>query len=251
MIPISSEEIQGQHKKPETVSQELNGTRNRTPRAIFYGRFEAIVIYVEAEEGGKMKAWAVPISIGFVFFLTMSIVQAADFSAEVFNTHQGQATQAKIYVQTDKIRMDTPGTDEYTILRTDKRVIWIVIPEEKSYLEIRSSQPRESDVKMKGEVRRHYLSSETLNGHATKKYEVHYLDKDTLHKAHQWIATDLNYPIKISALDGSWSTEYRNIRIGSQPDSLFEIPEGFDMISRSGPPPSESETDTNPPAKGK
>ena len=42
---------------------------------------------------------------------------------------------------------------------------------------------------MKGEVNRQYLTSETVNGYATKKYEVHYLDKDTLHKAHQWIAS--------------------------------------------------------------
>ena len=195
-----------------------------------------------------MRVWAVLGSILFVFFLTIGLVRAADFSADVFNTYQGQATQAKIFVQMEKIRMETPGIEEYTILRTDKRVIWIVIPEEKTYIEIQSSQPQGAGVKMKGEVSRQYLSSETVNGYATNKYEVHYLDKDTLHKAHQWIASDLNYPIKISALDGSWSTEYRNIRIGLQPDNLFEIPQGFDKISRSEPSPSESKPD---PVKGK
>lgn len=198
-----------------------------------------------------MRVWAVPVSILFAFFLTIGVVQGADFSADVFNTHQGQAIQGKIYVQKDKIRMETPGAEEYTILRSDKRVIWIVIPEEKSYIEIRSSQPQGSEVKMKGEIRRHYLSSETVNGHATEKYEVHYLDKETLHKAYQWIATDLNYPIKISALDGSWTTEYRNIRIGSQPENLFEIPQGFDKVSRSEPSPSGTEPDAKFPAKGK
>ena len=195
-----------------------------------------------------MRVWAVLGSILFVFFLTIGLVRAADFSADVFNTYQGQATQAKIFVQMEKIRMETPGIEEYTILRTDKRVIWIVIPEEKTYIEIQSSQPQGAGVKMKGEVSRQFLSSETVNGYATNKYEVHYLDKDTLHKAHQWIASDLNYPIKISALDGSWSTEYRNIRIGLQPDNLFEIPQGFDKISRSEPSPSDSKPD---PVKGK
>jgi hypothetical protein len=178
----------------------------------------------------------------FAFFLMVGLVQAADFSAEVFNTYQGQATQSKVYVQEGKIRLETLGTEEYTILRTDKKVIWIVIPEEKTYLEIQSLNSQGAGEKMKGEVNRQYLSSETVNGYATKKYEVHYLDKDTLHKAHQWISSDLNYPIKISALDGSWSTEYRNIRIGSQADSLFEIPQGFDRISRSDPSSSESKS---------
>ena len=198
-----------------------------------------------------MKGRGILVLIVFAFFLTTGLARAADFSADVFNTQQGQATYAKIYVQTNKMRLETPGAEEYTILRPDLSVIWIVIPEEKTYLEIRSSQPLEGDGKMKGEVERHYLSSETIDGHETKKFEVHYLDKKNLRKAHQWIATDLNYPIKISALDGSWSTEYRNIRIASQPDNLFEIPPGFDKISRPEATPSESELAANPPAKGK
>ena len=195
-----------------------------------------------------MKVWISLVSFISVFLLPLGLLQAGDFSADVINTHRGQVTRAKIYVQMGKIRMETHGTEEFTVLRADKKVIWIVIPEEKTYIEIQSPQSQETGINMKGEVKRQYLSSETMNGHETKKYEVHYLDKDTLHKVHQWIASDLNYPIKISALDGSWSTEYRNIRIGSQPDSLFEIPQGFDKISRSEPSPSESKPD---PTKGK
>lgn len=198
-----------------------------------------------------MKGLRVLIFLLPAFFLTVGLAQAVDFSADVFNTHQGQATQAKIYVKAGKIRMETPGTEEYTILRTDKKVIWLVVPEEKTYIEVHSPQPPGTGEKIKGEVNRQYLISETVNGYATKKYEVHYLDKETLHKAHQWIAQDLNYPIKISDLDGSWSTEYRNIRIGPQADSLFEIPQGFDKISRSDPSPSESKPAANPPPKGK
>ena len=195
-----------------------------------------------------MKGLCVLFSFLPAVFLTAGSAQAVDFSADVFNTHAGQTTQSKVYVKGGKIRMETPGTEEYTILRTDKRVIWLVVPEEKTYLEIHSPQPPGTGEKMKGEVSRQYLISETVNGYATKKYEVHYLDKDTLHKAHQWIAQDLNYPIKISALDGSWSTEYRNIRIGPPAESLFEIPPGFDKISRSEPVPSGSKPD---PAKEK
>jgi len=190
-----------------------------------------------------MRIGSIFLLIGVVFLLPLGSAQAADFSAEVVNTNQGQTTRAKIFIQTDKIRMETPGTEEYTILRSDRKVIWIVIPEEKTYIEIQSPHVRGAEVKMKGELKREYLSSETVNGYATQKYEVHYLDKDTVHKAHQWVASDLNYPIKISALDGSWSTEYRNIRVGPQADSLFEIPEGFDRISKSDPPPAESKPD--------
>lgn len=46
-------------------------------------------------------------------------------------------------------------------------------------------------------------------------------------KSHQWVATDIHFPIKTAAIDGSWSMEYRNIRMGPKPDSLFEIPKGY------------------------
>jgi hypothetical protein len=187
----------------------------------------------------------------FILLLAAGLARAADFSAEVVNTYEGQTTLARIFVQTDKIRMETRGTEEYTILRSDKKVIWIVVPEEKMYIEIQSPQIAGSAAKMKGEIKREYLLSETVNGYPAKKYEVHYIDKDTLHKAHQWIASDLNYPIKISGLDGSWSTEYRNIQVGPQADTLFEIPEGFDRISRSAPSPADAKPEAEAPAKAK
>jgi hypothetical protein len=31
----------------------------------------------------------------------------------------------------------------------------------------------------------------------------------------------------MEAVDGSWSVEYKNVSLGPQPDSLFEVPEGF------------------------
>ena len=171
---------------------------------------------------------------------------AIDFSADVINSMQGQTSQSKIFVKPEKIRMETEGLESYTILRMDKNLIWIVVPEEKTFIEVKSEQSRRSSEKIKGEISRTYLSSETINGYATKKYEVQYVDKNTVQKAYQWVATDLNCPIKISAVDGGWYTEYRNILVGTQPDRLFEVPEGFERVARSEPSQPES---TPPPAK--
>ncbi len=41
---------------------------------------------------------------------------------------------------------------------------------------------------------------------------------------YEWVASDINFPIKTMAVNGNWSIEYSNIRT-SVPDSLFEIPE--------------------------
>ena len=44
---------------------------------------------------------------------------------------------------------------------------------------------------------------------------------------YQWIATDINFPVKTASVDGSWTTEYKNIKMGGQPDDLFEVPDGY------------------------
>jgi hypothetical protein len=90
--------------------------------------------------------------------------------------------------------------------------------------------------KVKGEVSRKKIGSETVNGHPTTKYEVTAKTDDKVTQIHQWWATDIHFPVKTAAVDGSWSMEYRDIKIGSQPDSLFEVPAGYKKMSIPGMP---------------
>ncbi|MDI6755354.1 MAG: hypothetical protein QME78_13285 [Thermodesulfobacteriota bacterium] len=176
-----------------------------------------------------------------VFVLIMSLtifnsVFAAEFSADMINKAQGQTLQSKIYMKKNKIRLETKGEEAYSIVRTDKNVAWMVFPKDKAYMEMIPQGPQVQGEKLKGEVSRKYLGSETIDGRPTKKYEVILKDADISDKAYQWMATDLNYPIKISAVDGSWSTEYKNIKVGAQPDSLFELPAGYEKMAMPGMP---------------
>ena len=41
-------------------------------------------------------------------------------------------------------------------------------------------------------------------------------------------------PVKTAAADGSWTVEYKNIDRGSQADSLFEVPAGFQKTAMPG-----------------
>lgn len=176
-----------------------------------------------------------------VFVLIMSLticnsVFAAEFSADMINKAQGQTLQSKIYMKKNKIRLETKGEEAYSIVRTDKNVAWMVFPKDKAYMEMVPQGPQVQGEKLKGEVSRKYLGSETIDGRSTKKYEVILKDADISDKAYQWVATDLNYPIKISAVDGSWSTEYKNIKAGAQPDTLFELPAGYEKMAMPGMP---------------
>ncbi|MBM4330849.1 MAG: hypothetical protein FJ117_06415 [Deltaproteobacteria bacterium] len=183
-----------------------------------------------------MKKLSIPVVILTIAFVFTGSVFAAEFSADMISKAQGEKLQSKIYMKKNKIRLETKGEEAYSILRTDKNVAWMVFPKDKAYMEMVPKGPQVQGEKLRGEVSRKYLGSETIDGRPTKKYEVTLKDADISDKAYQWVATDLNYPIKISAVDGSWSTEYKNIKVGAQPDSLFELPAGYEKMAMPGMP---------------
>jgi hypothetical protein len=162
---------------------------------------------------------------------------ALDFSSDMVSTSHGQKQTSRIYMQGTKMRMESGQQPGYTIMRPDKNVVWMVMPEQKSYMEMRfdpSKQPRSGE-KVQGEVSRKLLGTETVDGHPCRKYEVTYKDKETSQKMYQWMATDINFPVKTAAIDGAWMVEYRNIKLAAQPGSLFEVPAGFRKTSMNLP----------------
>jgi hypothetical protein len=211
------------------------------------------VVYVDGIDPRRdfMKNFLIPL-----FVLTMNLAffgnaLAAEFSAYMNNKAQGQPVQSKIYMKNDKVRIETKGEEAYSIVRIDKNVVWMVFPKGKTYMEMVPHERQVPGEKLKGEVSRKYVGSETVNGYPTKKYEVTVKDGEMSDKAHQWVSTDLNYPIKISAIDGSWSTEYKNIKMGSQPDSLFELPAGYEKMAMPGLPGIVPESGSLPAKRGK
>ncbi len=159
-------------------------------------------------------------------------VCAVEMTADMI-MKQGNTTQnGEMALKGEKMRFQMKGQKEYTIMRMDKKVTWMVMPSEKAYMEMAydpTKSPRVEE-KQKGEVERKLIGSETIDGHPTKKYEVTVKDEKGTTKLYQWIATDLNFPIKTAAVDGSWSHEYRNIK-KSAPDSLFEVPSGYQKMA--------------------
>jgi hypothetical protein len=160
-------------------------------------------------------------------------VYAMDFSADIVMTSAGQTNTSKVFVKGTKMRMDQPGRPMYTIMRGDKDLSWIVMTDQKAYMEAKSDpkQRPATEEKVRGEVSRKLIGNDTVDGRATKKYEVTYKDAERTSKMYQWIAPDIKFPVKSAAIDGSWTVEYRNVKMGSQPDSLFEIPAGYKKMA--------------------
>ena len=74
------------------------------------------------------------------------------------------------------------------------------------------------------------MGTETLDGHPTTLYEVHAQEGTTIVDYYQWLATDIHFPLKLVRKDGSWSVEYRRVRMGHVSDFLFELPVNFQPL---------------------
>jgi hypothetical protein len=178
-----------------------------------------------------MKKTVCTLFVTFVCLVVAGYALALEFSADMISKSKGQAMQGKIYVKNDRSRMEMQGTPHYTIARHDLRKTWVVMPGQKTYMETVYKESERPGEKVQGEISRKVVGAERVDGHPATKYEVTFKQGKNVMKSYQWIATDINFPIKTAAVDGSWEMEYRNIRMGSPSASLFEVPAGFKKMT--------------------
>jgi len=166
----------------------------------------------------------------FVLFFS-GMASAFEFSADTITTMKdGQKVAGKMYFKPDKFRMDMKtNEDMIMITRIDKKVIWNIMPKEKMYMELPFDLKNKPKVEEKypGEIERKEVGRETIDGHPTTKYLITYKIDDKKNQVYQWLATDIKFPIKTAGIDGAWVQEFKNIKMGSQPNSLFELPAGY------------------------
>ncbi len=156
------------------------------------------------------------------------------FSADIVTAHGKQTMQGKIFVAGDKMRFETAGV--VSITRMDKKVVWMLMPTEKMYMEqpIRLENVVPSSEPMAGEVERTLLGTETVNGQTANKYRITVQTDSRRHSFLQWLAADSALPLRTAAEDGSWWQEFRNIQVGVPDASLFEVPNGYKKFAMGG-----------------
>lgn len=183
----------------------------------------------------KNRVKLMSLAMSVFIFLLATIVMAEDFSADIVSTTKEGTFKGKIFVSQDKVRMEI--SESISITRMDKQVIWILMPVEKIYME----QPFDpgkvvaTSEKINGEIERKLIGQETIDGRMTDKYQIVYNANGKTETMFQWLAVGLSIPVKTAAADNSWTTEYKNIKTGKQPDSLFEIPAEYQKFSNQMP----------------
>ena len=168
--------------------------------------------------------------------LSAGLTQAAEFTANIITKAGVKEIPGKVYVKGQKARNEIKiaGQTNIQILRPDKNVIWVVIPQQKAYMEMPLTQ--ESQEKMfinlteKQKAKMKKVGTEAVNNYACDKYETTMSHQGKSVKFYVWIATELGVPIKMVAQDGSFSTECKDIKTGEVSDSLFEPPQGYNKM---------------------
>lgn len=180
------------------------------------------------------RSRCLPVLIAAVIFCGSNYVFAADtqhFSADMVVRSGNKTQNSKVYISDKKMRNDMAGN--IMILRLDKNIMWMIMPSQKMCMEqaLDANMIPKTSKAIEGEIERLSLGKEMLGGIQTEKFKVTYHGPGQKRaEMYQWLA-DSGLPVKVEAVDGSWSIVYENISFGAQPDSLFEIPEGFQKMA--------------------
>lgn len=174
----------------------------------------------------KFVVWAAVIAIVF----TGSACLAAGFQARYKTLSEGKTTTGNMWMTGAKVRMET--SMGIIISRPDKKLTWILMPDQKAYMEqaYSSANSQGTDKKMDGEVSRTKIGKETVSGLSCTKYRITVKHGEETQAFLQWIHPSMPAPVKTQAEDGSWSMEFSEILTGNQPASMFEIPAGYTMM---------------------
>jgi len=175
------------------------------------------------------------LALSILIVIGSALAAGPEFSADLVITDaKGKTNIGKVYIKgTDKIRQEitTEGETSVTILRLDKKVSWTLLPD-KQYMEISIPvDPNQPNPEYEYEITE--VGKETVNGYPCKIMQYTYKNKKYGELKH-WVSEKLGYPIKMENIDAKGKitiTEYKNIKEGVQPDSLFEIPAGYGKFS--------------------
>ncbi|NLJ29005.1 DUF4412 domain-containing protein [Desulforhabdus amnigena] len=170
------------------------------------------------------------VAVAFCIVLISAPALAAEFSADMVFQPKGEAPMtAKVYVKGNKMRQEAmeEGEKQIVIVRPDKKVSWMIDPEEKKYIEMPYEDEENlfEEWSLEKQEKAKFLKEENAAGVPCKKYEI---DEEG-EKTSIWISTKHSFPVKVE--DSETIVEYKNIRDGSLEDSLFELPEGYEKIS--------------------
>ncbi|MDY9921321.1 MAG: hypothetical protein U2P59_05805 [Synergistota bacterium] len=161
-----------------------------------------------------------------------------EFSALIIEKDNGVEQRGKIFVAENMSRYELEGSKEVVVTRHDKKVIWLIFPKLRKYVE----QPYFGEPKQNyagahemdtGDLSKEFIENEMVDSYRLKKYlvTVKYNNGESKDQYHEWYRDNFPVPVKTQSLDGMTSYEYVNIKLGRPPAEFFSQPKGYKKIT--------------------
>jgi len=162
------------------------------------------------------------------------------FSADQVQVINKKTTTSKVYSSEKAIRVEKEekGKPSITIMHLDRKSVWVLNPDQKTYMDMGSIGAAGADMasSMEGaKIQRDPLGSEDVGAYHCDKFHVQTTYEGRVYNSIEWDAKELDgFPVKQADDKGKWSKEYQNVKLGPQDPSLFEIPAGYQKIDLGG-----------------
>ncbi|MEG1602722.1 MAG: hypothetical protein RR340_03815 [Cloacibacillus sp.] len=164
---------------------------------------------------------------------------AYDFSAEFVEKDGAEIQKGKIYISGEMSRYEVDGSEAIQVTRADKKVMWIVFPKHRVYVEEAFAGPvsigsgTAALPKNTGDLSREDLGFEEVDSYRLRKYlvTVKYNKGETQDKYYEWRRSDFPVPVKTANLSGTVSYEYKKIKMGPQNPSFFVEPKSYKKVT--------------------
>ncbi len=199
------------------------------------------------------KAFAIAILASTVWTATALAQVQVPFAADMSMKpgRGGEPMNGKLYFGDNGIRvqMNAAGHETVMITDLDKKTSYLIMPRQRMYMELSADSSMRRGRNLPDwenfnpnnpcAVGEDYtctkIGSETVNGRDCDKWQMKPKSPD-LRPSTAWVDKKLHLPVRMVGGDG---TEFNltNVREGSQPASLFELPAGYKKMDFGGTPP--------------
>jgi hypothetical protein len=136
--------------------------------------------------------------------------------------------------------VDESGGKMVMIVRHDKKVVWMVMPEDSAYMEMKFPEEGRKDDLGAYQIEHTTIGPETVNGVETTKSKIIMTGPNDVKMGGFMWTTKEGITVKMDAIameKGSkerFKIELQNLQIGEQDASLFEIPDGYTRMDMGG-----------------
>ncbi|RJQ22825.1 MAG: DUF4412 domain-containing protein [Nitrospiraceae bacterium] len=165
-----------------------------------------------------------------------------EYSADEYMETEGSTMKSKIFRSPQKERREQvmEGMKQVMISRMDKKVIWILMPDQKMYMEMmmQEGKAKEETVDLRDyKIEQSVIGQEVVNGINTTKSKVTMTDpKRTRFEGFMWNTKDgimvkMDTSAKAEGTKMRMKTELKNLKIEKQDPKLFEVPAGYKKMS--------------------